>query len=100
MNNPVSYRFSASTVHYHFSERLQDLQKLVAKDRTVIITDDNVFDHHKSRFRGWNTIVLRPGEAFKVQATVPPAAVSCDATDLAEHRAKARMMLSHVCCLQ
>lgn len=70
MNNPVLYRFSTSTVNYHFGDRFQDLQKLVSKDRTVIITDDNVFDHHKSRFRGWNTIVLRPGEAFKVQATV------------------------------
>ena len=29
-----------------------------------------VFDTHKKKLKGWNTIVLKPGEQFKVQQTV------------------------------
>jgi 3-dehydroquinate synthase len=36
----------------------------------VLITDENIFNAHSKRFKGWNTIVLKPGEEFKVQATV------------------------------
>lgn len=45
--------------------------KEVADPRTtVLITDENVFSQHEKRFKKWNTIVLKAGEAFKVQATV------------------------------
>ncbi|HQS55732.1 MAG TPA: 3-dehydroquinate synthase, partial [Sediminibacterium sp.] len=36
----------------------------------VLITDEHIFDKHKKKFKGWNTIVLKPGEAYKVQQTV------------------------------
>jgi 3-dehydroquinate synthase len=36
----------------------------------VIITDENVFDAHKKKLKGWTTIVLKPGEQYKVQATI------------------------------
>jgi 3-dehydroquinate synthetase len=36
----------------------------------VIITDENVFAAHKKKFKGWNTIVLKPGEQYKIQPTV------------------------------
>ncbi|MBV9987220.1 MAG: 3-dehydroquinate synthase, partial [Chitinophagaceae bacterium] len=32
--------------------------------------DDNLYAAHKKKFKGWNTIVLKPGEQHKVQATV------------------------------
>ena len=37
---------------------------------TIVITDENVYNAHTKRFKGWNTIVLKPGEEFKVQFTV------------------------------
>jgi 3-dehydroquinate synthase len=43
---------------------------LVSKDQAVIITDENLFAKHQRKFKGWNTIVLKPGEAYKVQQTV------------------------------
>ena len=40
------------------------------RKNAIIITDENVFSAHQKQFRNWNTIVLKAGEAFKVQATV------------------------------
>ncbi|HET9823871.1 MAG TPA: 3-dehydroquinate synthase, partial [Chitinophagaceae bacterium] len=37
---------------------------------SVIITDQNVFTYHEKRFKNWNVIILKPGEQYKVQATV------------------------------
>ncbi len=70
MKESVSYRFTNAEVKYYFNARFSGLSKLTGKDRTVLITDENVFRKHTSKFRGWNTIVLKPGEEFKVQATV------------------------------
>jgi 3-dehydroquinate synthase len=36
----------------------------------VLITDEHIFQAHTKRFKGWKTIVLKPGEEVKVQATV------------------------------
>jgi 3-dehydroquinate synthase len=66
----VRVRFSAATVDYHFGARFSDLKKLCARDRTVLVTDENIFEHHRASFVGWNTIVLKPGEEYKVQPTV------------------------------
>jgi 3-dehydroquinate synthase len=70
MKESVSYRFTNSQVKYFFNTGFSQLSKLTGKDRTVLITDENIYRNHTSKFRGWNTIVLKPGEEFKVQATV------------------------------
>ena len=70
MKETISYHFANAEVKYYFNARFSDLQKLTGKDRTVLITDENIYLNHTSKFRGWNTIVLKPGEEFKVQATV------------------------------
>jgi 3-dehydroquinate synthase len=57
-------------VEYYFSGGIGKLKKLSHPDRTVLVTDEHVFEAHPARFKGWNTIVLKPGEAYKVQATV------------------------------
>lgn len=46
------------------------MQKIVDKEKVVLITDEHVFSSHQKKFKGWNTIVLKPGEAYKVQQTV------------------------------
>lgn len=53
-----------------FDSSVSELEKLVPRETTVLVTDENVFNHHQSLFGGWNTIVLKPGEAYKTQATV------------------------------
>jgi 3-dehydroquinate synthase len=65
-----SFTFSSTTVDYFFDADFSYIEKLTTKETTVIITDENVFAAHKKKFKGWNTIVLKPGEEYKVQQTV------------------------------
>jgi len=67
---PTKYRFSKTTVDYYFDGSLKQLNKLADKKNAIIITDDNIFDAHLDKFKGWNVISLKPGEEYKVQATV------------------------------
>lgn len=66
----VKYKFSAATTTYYFDADFSYLEKLVDKERAVIITDENIFRLHRKKFGGWNTIAIRAGEEFKIQATV------------------------------
>ena len=67
---PTKFHFSQSTVDYYFDGSFRNLGKIADKKNAVIITDDNVFAAHQEKFRGWNVICLKPGEEYKVQATV------------------------------
>jgi len=62
--------FPGKTVNYYFDVSFDHLQKIVDKEKVVLITDEHVFAGHKKKFKGWNTIVLKPGEVYKVQQTV------------------------------
>ena len=68
-----TYQFSSSTVKYYFDADFSNPGKWIDKDRTVLITDENIFSSHTAKFKGWNTIVLKPGEEYKIQATVNAA---------------------------
>ena len=63
-------QFSTTSVSYYFDAEFAYLEKLASKDSGIIVTDENVFAAHKKKFKGWNTIVLKPGEEYKVQQTV------------------------------
>lgn len=65
----IKYKFSNSSVDYYFEGSVSQLKKIVDQKNAIIITDENVFKHHQKRFKGWNTIVLNPGEEYKVQET-------------------------------
>lgn len=65
-----SYQFSSARVNYYFDADLSQLWKKVDRDHAVLITDENIFSASSKKFKGCNTIVLKPGEEFKVQATV------------------------------
>ncbi|KAF0240416.1 MAG: 3-dehydroquinate, partial [Chitinophagaceae bacterium] len=62
--------FSSKKTAFYFDAIFAYLDKLVSKEKAVIITDEHVFTAHKKKLIGWNTIVLKPGEQFKVQQTV------------------------------
>lgn len=66
----LSYTFSSQTTRFYFDAEFLYLQELVNKDNSILITDENIFNAHKKKFAGWNTIVLSPGEEYKVQSTV------------------------------
>ena len=64
------FKFSSATVDYYFANGIAHLQDITPRNNTFLITDENIFSAHTKRFKNWNTIVLKPGEEFKVQATV------------------------------
>ena len=66
----VTYKFSNSSTDFYLAYGISHLKDIVDKNATILITDENVYNAHSKRFKGWNTIVLKPGEEYKVQATV------------------------------
>jgi 3-dehydroquinate synthase len=66
----LSYKFSHSTVDYYLAYGISHLKEIVSPENTILITDENIFSAHTKRFRNWDTIVLKPGEEYKIQQTV------------------------------
>ena len=64
------FQFSNTAVSYYFDTEFAYLEKLAPKENSVILTDENIFGKHKKKFKGWNTIVLKAGEQYKIQQTV------------------------------
>ncbi|HLF46533.1 MAG TPA: 3-dehydroquinate synthase [Chitinophagaceae bacterium] len=65
-----TFKFYNSSVDYYFNAGFSRLKKITDQKTSILITDENVFHHHQKRFKGWNVIILKPGEEFKVQTTV------------------------------
>jgi 3-dehydroquinate synthase len=66
----LTYKFSNSSVDYWLAGGISHLKKITDQKNSIIITDENVYNAHTKRFKGWNSIVLKPGEDYKVQSTV------------------------------
>jgi 3-dehydroquinate synthase len=66
----TTYTFSHSSTVYYFDSAFSQLKNIVDKKNAIIITDENIFAHHGKKLKNWNCIVLKPGEEFKIQATV------------------------------
>ena len=64
------FKFSTQTVSYYFDASFANLKKVVPQNKSVVITDENGYKKHEKHFKGWETIVLKPGEEFKIQPTV------------------------------
>ena len=65
----IKQQFSSASVDVYLDGSFNLLTKLVDKKNAVIITDENIFSAHRSKFRNWNVITLKPGEVFKIQLT-------------------------------
>lgn len=59
-----------SKVDYLFDGSINGLSKVTDKSSSILITDENIYQAHPNRFKSWKTIVLKPGEKYKTQATV------------------------------
>jgi len=64
------FSFSSSKTTCYFDASFAQIGNLIEKDRSVFITDQHVFDHHKKHFRNSRVIQIRPGESYKIQTTV------------------------------
>jgi len=65
-----TYTFSEKKTIYYFNAEFSLLDQLVDPVKTVIVTDENIFNAHWRKLKGWKTIVLQPGEENKIQSTV------------------------------
>ena len=65
-----TYTFSEKKTIYYFNAEFGLLDQLVDPAKTVIVTDENIYNSHGRKLRGWKTIVLQPGEENKIQSTV------------------------------
>jgi 3-dehydroquinate synthase len=65
-----TFSFSASRTTCYFDTSLAQIGNLVEKDRSIFITDQHIFDHHKKHFKGTKFIQIPAGESFKVQYIV------------------------------
>jgi 3-dehydroquinate synthase len=66
----IRYKFSNASTDVYFDASFTLLGKLLDKKNSIIITDEHLYKAHTAKFKGWNCIVLKPGEVYKVQATV------------------------------
>ena len=66
----VDYSFSEKKVSYYFDAEFSLLEQIVSKEKTILITDENVFAVAKENFIGWQTIVIKAGEEHKQQSAV------------------------------
>ncbi len=64
-----TFKFSSASTDFYFAYGIGHLKKITDSRTAILITDENVYKAHARRFKGWNTIVLKAGEEFKVQAT-------------------------------
>jgi 3-dehydroquinate synthase len=62
--------FSRQATSFYFDTAVAHLKKIAAQKTTVVITDEHVFAAHQKSLKSWNTIILKAGEEYKVQATV------------------------------
>ncbi|MCF8341571.1 MAG: 3-dehydroquinate synthase [Chitinophagaceae bacterium] len=67
---PFNFKFSTTSVDYYFDVSFSQLNTLVDKKKTIVLTDRNVFEAHQEKFIGWELIVIEPGEEHKIQSTV------------------------------
>lgn len=65
----LNYKFSHSSTDYYLAGGISYLKEIVDLKNSIFITDENVFNHHQKRFKNQDTIVLKAGEEYKVQAT-------------------------------
>lgn len=64
-----SYTYSSGKVDVYFDASFSRLNKIVDRKKAILITDENVFKAHHAKFKNWNVITLKAGEAYKIQPT-------------------------------
>lgn len=66
----TEHNFSGKQVSYYFDADFSLLEQIVPKEKTILITDENVFAAAKAKFTGWQTVIIKAGEEHKQQSTV------------------------------
>ncbi len=67
---PQQYKFSGKKIDVFFDADFSLIEAKLQKDKTIFITDENIYAAHPEKFSGWQSIVIKAGEQFKNQQTV------------------------------
>ena len=70
MARPHTFHIGQQRILFFPNGRLRDLFSILPGRRLILITDQHVYRKHRNAFSAFDTIVLRAGETYKVQATV------------------------------
>ena len=63
-------KFSSSSTTFYFAAVISYLKEIVDVKHSILLVDENVFNLHEKRFKGWQTITIKSGEKFKQQSAV------------------------------
>jgi 3-dehydroquinate synthase len=66
----ASYHFNGNRVKYYFEQSVKGLDSFTPPDKTILVTDKNIFAQYAGFFEGRKTIILEPGEAGKEMNTI------------------------------
>ncbi len=61
------YTFTTKTVECFYKTDFSKIGEMLDVNRTIFITDENIFSFHKEKFEGWKTIIIPAGEKNKSQ---------------------------------
>lgn len=63
-------KFGSASTTLYFDSDLAQLGKLLDKEKTFIITDDNLYHFYQKKLKGWKVLRIQAGEAYKQIQTV------------------------------
>ena len=66
----LKIKFSSGATTLYLAAGFSHLKKIADQKACVLLTDENVYKAHRQRFKGWNVIVLKSGESYKIQPTI------------------------------
>lgn len=70
MARPHTFHIGQQRTLFFPNGSLSDLSSILPGRRLILITDQHVYRKHRNAFSDFDTIVLRAGEQYKVQATI------------------------------
>jgi len=65
---PVSA--AIGNVSFYFDATFAELEQITSKEKTIILTDENIYELHQEKFAGYPVIQIAAGEQNKNQQTV------------------------------
>lgn len=68
--NIKKVNFNTSSTTFYFAAGIAQLKEFVDVQNAIVLVDEQVFNQHTKKFRGWKTILLKSGEQYKKQSTV------------------------------
>ena len=63
-------KFKNASTKMLFAVSFSEIKKLFNKEKIILITDETIFNLYKNKFKGYKSIIIKPGELSKTQVTI------------------------------